>query len=159
MWALFVEIFKKLYEWCGHLLQAYTIGNFVMSLFFGGGVTWVASLMDWPWPLIMLSGGIAFAIGLNISNQLLWKRNAKAKFQRPKIPIVEQQNITENEGEYISLLIKKIRENANINWLFLDLIYGRKDKHPAIISDWSKGGSQQLLYTGPNTTPVEEEKK
>lgn len=86
------------------------------------------------------------------------KNEMAAEVSTQSTVLIDPPSVAETEAEHIASLIQSIRDDANINRLFLDLIYGRKDTHPSIISVW-RGDATRLLYIGQNAGPTDGEKK
>lgn len=64
---------------------------------------------------------------------------------------------TRKEDEIIADLINIIRNDIWVNRLFLDLIYGRRDTAPAIVSVWRQYEDGGFYYVGKNKIPTQEE--
>ncbi|MCA9423207.1 MAG: hypothetical protein KC592_19465 [Nitrospira sp.] len=99
-----IEKIKEIWEWCGHIDQAFSIYGLIASILFGGGMSWLSSAIDWPWPLIIISGVAAFGIGLVISNQWLWRKKNAVKQKRvakiaPTIECLKDHEILEGSVE------------------------------------------------------------
>ena len=74
MWSNLVDKFKQWWEWYGHADQAWSLYGVISWLFPSGGfMSLMAFQTEMPWPFIVLLGLLAYAIGLSISNQRLWR--------------------------------------------------------------------------------------